>query len=165
MSEPVWKPEVVDSTEDRSFNDRPALPDTMDIVTRATTRVATFGPGQPARVLRVRCAHRYEPDGRLCHRWAVMEDGMCAHHSALHEQVTEVKRRARQLLEQNAMRYAELHLDAAEVAARDGNSKPALEGLLHSRAIEPVKTQADGPGGVVVQVGVMLPGLGQPPTE
>lgn len=46
---------------------------------------------------------------------------------------------------------------AAEVAAEDGNHKPAMEALLHGRQVDQLEQQASA--GISVQVGIALPGM------
>lgn len=99
---------------------------------------------------------------KSCEKRATMPDGMCAQHSELRHSTAELKRRSKRLLERGAVRYAKLHMKAAEVAAREGDSKPAMEGLVWSGVVEPIAGKGgggSGPGPIQVVIGVKLPGL------
>jgi hypothetical protein len=67
--------------------------------------------------------------------------------------------RAKARLQARQVAYADLHFQAATVAAARGDSRPAEWGLIHGRSIEPVNPKDAGQQ-VVVQVGIALPGLG-----
>jgi hypothetical protein len=97
-----------------------------------------------------------------CGKPARMSDGRCVRHSVLRYTQAEVQRRAKRMMAQRTVAYANLHFTAAKVAAVKGDSKPAMEGLVWGGVVEPVapKTEARGAGGVTVYVGVKLPGLG-----
>jgi len=70
--------------------------------------------------------------------------------------------RARAKLEARAVNYADLHFQAATVAAARGDARPAEWGLAHLRVVEPIDKTSSA-GGIVVQVGCVLPGLGRDP--
>lgn len=70
---------------------------------------------------------------------------------------------AKDLLVSNAKWYAEQHLAATAVAARDGNSKPAEFMLERLKVVEPAKEQSNQ--GFTVMIGVSLPGIGDRSTD
>jgi hypothetical protein len=128
-----------------------------DILTRATTREDQVLEAEERKIQRVQCPKCQE---RLVSR----TDGLCSKCSGLRLTDAEVRRRTKRFVERNAPRYAKLHFQAAQVAAKQGDSKPAMEGLVWGGVVEPVATRAAavaGPGGVQVYVGVKLPGLGE----
>lgn len=94
-----------------------------------------------------------------CDKPATRQDGRCAKHSAFRLTRAAIRRAAAEHLERNAVKYAKAHMRAAEIAALEGDGKPAEWGLVHSGAIKPVEKAPSGPGGVQVFVGVTLPGL------
>ena len=117
----------------------------------ATTRIDSerWEP-KPARV---QCLNRE------CDRDASRPDGYCARHSNVRRTISANVEVAREILLKNQRRYAELHMQAATVAASKGLAEPAQWALLHGRAVEPVQRDSNGPS-VIVQVGVAtLPGL------
>lgn len=79
---------------------------------------------------------------------------------ALHQQVehvTNLAREAKAILRENLPRYAELHLTAAEIAASDGDARPAewaLQSVSGGKegpvATPPAKAGSGGEGGVKV---------------
>lgn len=85
---------------------------------------------------------------------------LCATHRGAILNIKEEKAKAKELLEGNARRYAELHMDGAELAAARGDTRPAEWALLHTRTVESVKGQGEGAQGVIVQIGMILPGCG-----
>lgn len=90
---------------------------------------------------------------------------LCPPHRGAVLNLKEERAAAKLALESNAHRYAQLHMAGAEVAAQRGDTRPAEWALLHTRTITPVKTDT-GPAGVVVHIGVVLPGLpGAKPLE
>jgi hypothetical protein len=107
---------------------------------------------RPARRICVMC----EKEGE--NTPAKYSDGLCDKHSEYQFTTGEIRRAAREHLERDGVKYAELHMQAAEVAAKRGRSRPMEWALLHTRIVEPVAKE-DGASGVVVNVGVVLPGL------
>lgn len=94
-----------------------------------------------------------------CERLAMASDARCSKHSMYRRSIKAEQTRALQHFQRNSFAYARLHLKAAEIAAAGGDSKPAEWGLLHTRAVEPIAKPDGGGGGLVVNVGVVLPGL------
>ncbi len=128
--------------------------DAPDIVTRALIRSE---PTENVEEPRQRgLAHTCLETG--CDRVAVRSDGYCAKHSNYRVTTVDLKRRAREMIERHALGYARLHFQAARVAALKGDAEPAERGLLLGRAIDPIQKESGG-SGVVVNVGVVLPGL------
>lgn len=89
---------------------------------------------------------------------------------AMHQQVTHLKNlylEAKAILRENLPRYAELHLTAAEIAAADGDARPAewaLQSIPGGKdegpvATPPAKAGSVGEGGVKVFIGVKIGGL------
>lgn len=81
------------------------------------------------------------------------------------EHVVNLGRQAKAIVRENLPRYAELHLTAAEVAAANGDSRPAFEMLSgvnipgEGFTVDPPKKDSGGGGGVQVFVGVNLGGV------
>lgn len=65
---------------------------------------------------------------------------------------------AKDLLKSSAKFYAEAHLRATEIASKDGNSRPAEWALERLKIVDPVKVEPNQ--GFTVNIGVLLPGLG-----
>lgn len=129
--------------------------DLEDAASRALMRSEPQEPREekrPARRVCVMC----EKDGE--NTPALFSDGMCEKHSEYQYTTGEIRRAAKAHLERDAVKYAELHMQAAEVAAKRGRSRPMEWALLHTRTVEPVQKESNG-SGVVVNVGVVLPGL------
>jgi hypothetical protein len=95
---------------------------------------------------------------------------------ALHQQaehVTNLAKEAKAIVRQNLPRYAELHLTAAEIAASDGDARPAqwaLESIPAGKegpvATPPAKTTgAPGEGGFKVIIGINMGGMPQKTEE
>lgn len=121
------------------------LPDTIsDAVSKAISRPEPLGPH----------------DGTCldCTRDATQSDDRCIVHTKLRLPSITPAKRARGVLDGNMLRYAALHLDAAEKAAAKGDAEPSQWALLHGGAVEPVEKK-QGPVGVQVFVGMTLPGL------
>lgn len=137
-----------------------AAPD-LDIATRATTRETALIDAEIDAIEERKIARL--PCPKCGERKVSRSDGLCALCSGLQLTTAEIRRRTKRLIERRQMRYANLHLQAAEVAAKNGDSKPAMEGLVWGGAVEPVagKGAPAGAGGVHVYVGVKLPGLGE----
>jgi hypothetical protein len=80
------------------------------------------------------------------------------------EHVVNMAKQAKAILRENLPRYAELHLTAAEIAASEGDSKPAWEALQGikgekgERVVEPVKDGGGG-SGIKIMIGVQIGGL------
>ncbi len=93
----------------------------------------------------------------------------------LHQEVSAVVnlgKQAKAILRDNLPRYAELHLTAAEVAAADGDARPAqwaLESVIagsEGRAAEPpVKGGSLGEGAIKIIIGVNMGGMPAPTAE
>jgi uncharacterized Zn finger protein (UPF0148 family) len=98
---------------------------------------------------------------KVCGAETANKSGLCATHQRQVMTVKEEREIARERIERNAARYAEIHVAGSEIAAAKGDTRPAEWGLLHSRAVESVKGES-GATGVVVQIGVVLPGCGTP---
>lgn len=82
------------------------------------------------------------------------------------EYVVNLGKQAKAILRENLPRYAELHLTAAEIAAADGDARPAewaLESVIAGSegpaATPPVKGGTGGEGGVKVFIGIKMGGL------
>jgi hypothetical protein len=133
-----------------------AAPPKLDAVALAE-RTASKG-GRPPMVAPLALIERA---CKVCGAETANKSGLCATHQRQVMTVKEEREIARQRIEGNAARYAELHVAGAEVAAARGDTRPAEWGLLHSRAVESVKGET-GATGVVVQIGVVLPGCGTP---
>lgn len=80
------------------------------------------------------------------------------------QRVVELGKAAKAILRENLPRYAELHLTAAEVAAANGDARPAewalqsVKGEKGERVVEPPKSDGGG-GGVKILIGVNMGGL------
>lgn len=98
---------------------------------------------------------------KVCGAAATRTTGLCAAHAHVALAVDEEKTLVKRYLEKHAYRAAELQVAGAEIAARKGDTRPAEWLLLHTRVVEPVRTQHEGGGGVVVNIGMVLPGCGQ----
>jgi len=84
----------------------------------------------------------------------------------LHQDVARVDQLAKEakaILKENLPRYAELHLTAAEVAAADGDARPAEWALQANMGGEPVakspKASEGAGGGVKIYIGVKVGGI------
>jgi hypothetical protein len=81
------------------------------------------------------------------------------------ERVVELGRIAKATLRENLPRYAELHLTAAEVAAANGDARPAewalqaVKGEKGERVVDPPKAENTGGGGIKILIGVNMGGL------
>lgn len=95
---------------------------------------------------------------RVCGEPADRESGLCASHAHVEMDVAANKARVNAFLGNAAFRAAELVKHAAEIAAAKGDSRPAEFILLHSKVVEPVRTGPEAPAGIVINVGVVLPG-------
>jgi hypothetical protein len=95
---------------------------------------------------------------KVCGEETRNKTSLCLTHQRQVLSHKEEKAIVRDVLQRNAFRYAELHQHGAEIAAARGDTRPAEWGLLHTRMVEPLKQQSDG-GKVVVQIGMVLPGL------
>jgi hypothetical protein len=67
---------------------------------------------------------------------------------------------ARDIVHGNIEEYARLHLAGAKVAAEKGDTRPAEWAMERTKVVEP-KAQAAESKGLTVQIGVLLPNLGQ----
>jgi hypothetical protein len=99
----------------------------------------------------------------VCGDEASRESSLCLVHAHAELDSAANKALVRTFLENKSFRAAELVAHAAEIAAAKGDSRPAEFILLHSRAVEPVRQvgEGGGAGGIVINVGVVLPGCGQ----
>lgn len=97
-----------------------------------------------------------------CDHPSVHPDHRCTVHTGYRLVVKGPPRQAaKQLIDANALRYAELHMRAAEKAADKGDAEPTQWALEHLGVVEPLERK--GPStGVVVQIGMVLPGLREP---
>lgn len=72
--------------------------------------------------------------------------------------------KARSILERAAPRLARNLIKSAQIAAEKGDHKPALAGLLHAKAIDPIaqsyqtSPNSNQQSGVVIKIGVALSG-------
>lgn len=80
------------------------------------------------------------------------------------EYVDKLAKTAHAILNENLVEYARLHLEAARIAAADGDSKPSEWALTHVKAGKgqkpvaepPAKAPSGGEGGVNVYIGLKL---------
>lgn len=95
-----------------------------------------------------------------CDKVARYSDGKCLTHSVYH-MTPEAKRDAvKKKFDARQSRYADLHLEAATIAAKRGDADPAQWALLHGGVVKPLPKEAPDTGGITVNVGIALPGLG-----
>lgn len=97
---------------------------------------------------------------KICGAETANPTSLCLTHQRNLVSIKEEQEYARAVIQRNAFRYAELHVQGAEIAAARGDTRPAEWGLLHGRAVEPVKGQDNNGPSVIVQIGVVLPGMG-----
>jgi hypothetical protein len=98
---------------------------------------------------------------QVCGQPATREGAsLCALHMGITLDHAQQKAAVRAYLEGKAFRAAEDLVEASKNAAVKGNSGPAEFILLHTKMLEPVKGKVDGPGGVTINIGVVLPGCG-----
>ena len=97
---------------------------------------------------------------RGCTRRASRQDGLCARHSRFVLTTQEQKRRATERMERDADVYRRLQLKAAHIAAADGDAGPAQWALERIGVVKPLPKDTGGHGGLTVNVGIALPGLG-----
>lgn len=105
----------------------------------------------------------YTPTGlcQICGEPATREGvSLCALHMGVTLDHAQQKAAVRAFLEGKAFRAAEDLVEASKNAAAKGSSAPAEFILLHTRMLEPVKGKVEGPGGVTINIGVVLPGCG-----
>lgn len=100
------------------------------------------------------------PDGTCldCSRDATQSDDRCIVHTKLRLPSITPAKRARGVLDGNLLRYAQLHLDAAEKAASKGDAEPSQWALERTGAVEPIEKKQINTG-ITVMVGCLLPGL------
>jgi len=123
----------------------------VDVTALAVTSLADLEEAKPRRL---KCAD--------CDRPATRQDGRCGRHSGFRMTAKAKQAMAEELVKRNAIKYAKLHMQAAERAALKGDAEPSQWGLLHSRAVQPVQEKAAANVGVQVYVGTVLPGLREP---
>jgi hypothetical protein len=133
-----------------------AAPPKLDAVALAE-RTASKG-GRPPMVAPLALIERA---CKVCGAETANKSGLCATHQRQVMTVKEEREIARRRIEMNQARYAELHMAGAEIAAAKGDTRSCEWALTHGRSIEPVKGD-NGATGVVVQIGVVLPGCGTP---
>lgn len=95
-----------------------------------------------------------------CDRAATRSDSFCARHSALRLTIAEYKLEVRERIERNADKYASMHLSGARIAAAEGDTRPAEWALERAGIVKPPPKESADVGGIVVNVGIALPGLG-----
>jgi hypothetical protein len=94
-----------------------------------------------------------------CSEPADRESGYCARHDARRLATrADILNAAADAIERGALEYVAAHRQATRIAALKGDSKPAEWALLHTRVVKPVEKEAAA-AGLIVNVGVMLPGL------
>jgi len=72
-----------------------------------------------------------------------------------------MRERARDVLTENLVEFADRWLEAARVGASRGRHEPVRDALLHLGVIDAVETRGTS-GAIQVNVGVALPGAGAP---
>jgi hypothetical protein len=76
------------------------------------------------------------------------------------KQVKELLDEARAVIDANAVEYARLHFQAAQNAALKGRSGPMEWALERLGVVKPPQPENTGPKGMVIKIGIVLPGLG-----
>ena len=93
-----------------------------------------------------------------CDLPATRMDGCCAEHTSYGRTAGELKAMAAERVALGALKSARNRELGETVAALKGDTRPAEWNLTHgTKTIEPIKDA--GPAGIIVQVGVILPGL------
>ena len=127
-------------------------PELMDIVQRATA---------PAPLVTGELVEPKEIEGRLCltcNNPSTRSDGRCARCATTIRKGSDILADAAARMANRGIRYADLHLEAAERAAAKGDAGPAQRALEGLGVLKPTERQGSGPQ-VVVQIGMILPGL------
>ncbi len=105
---------------------------------------------------RTRCAHVG------CDSLAAQSDRKCYKHSKYHLVSSSIVEEVNERLKSFAPEAADLAMEAARAGAANGDHKAAAWILTHSGVVKPVGPAPAGPTGgpgLVVQVGIILPGL------
>lgn len=93
-----------------------------------------------------------------CANPGTQADGACDVHTTVGRTADEIKQMAREKQSRSVLQSERNRQLGEHVAALKGDTRPAEWNLLHSRTVEPLKVDSS-PGGIVVNVGVILPGL------
>lgn len=92
-----------------------------------------------------------------CENTGTMPDGACSVHTIVGKTVEEIRLMAKEKNARSMLQSERNRQVAEDVASLKGDAGPAQWNLERNKVVEPVK--GDGPGGITVQVGVILPGL------
>jgi len=94
-----------------------------------------------------------------CNNPASRMDGRCAACATIIRETKDIVADGQARMARRALEYADLQFDAAKRAAAKGDATPAQWALLHTRVVAPVEAKSTGGHQVIVQVGMILPGL------
>ena len=126
--------------------------DELTIQDRAMGRIA----GHAIRSLVNRLGqHDKCPD---CENVGDQPDGACSEHTTYGKTADEIKAMAREKQARSSLQSERNRQLGESIAALKGDTRPSEWNLLHTRTVEPLKSDL-GPSGVTVIVGTMLPGL------
>jgi hypothetical protein len=93
-----------------------------------------------------------------CDKFARRSDGRCNLHSGFRVRAGQRVKMSAEAMALDSDFYRREHKKATKIAASKGDARPAEFALQHLGVVKPIEQK--GPqGGVIVQVGVVLPGL------